>query len=182
MPRYPIHTLESAPESSKPPLRELLEAFGIIPNLAGAMANSPTLIKGFWPLFQSVHKGRFTEAQIQALLLTNAVVNAAEWPVAFHTALALKAGLDPTDVEAIRQRRAPADAGTAALSALARTLIERRGRVEDQDLDAFVAAGFDEEQVLEAIAVSAASTITNYLASVARPSLEEAFQRYAWNA
>ena len=35
MSTYPIYTLESAPEKSKPVLRQLQEAFGLIPNIAG---------------------------------------------------------------------------------------------------------------------------------------------------
>ena len=36
--------------------------------------------------------------------------------VAFHSAMALKEGVDPEDVRAIRERRLPADAKLAALS------------------------------------------------------------------
>jgi alkylhydroperoxidase family enzyme len=66
------------------------------------------------------------------------------------------------------------------LSHLASSLIEQRGRVEDADLQAFVSAGFRTEQILEVILVSAASTITNYVGSVAKPPLEEAFRSHAW--
>ena len=34
MPRYPAHTIESAPAESKPVLRQLQQAFGLIPNIA----------------------------------------------------------------------------------------------------------------------------------------------------
>lgn len=182
MSTYPVHTIESAPEQSKPVLRELQQAFGAIPNIAGAMAESPVLINGFIGLFQRVHAGSFTEAQIQTVLLTNAVTNACSWAVAFHTALALKEGLHPADVEAIRNGRAPEDRNQAALSILAKTLIETRGRLADHDVEKFVAAGFSHAQVLEVIAVVAASTITNYVGSVTKPPLEAPFQAYEWNA
>jgi alkylhydroperoxidase family enzyme len=96
--------------------------------------------------------------------------------------LALKEGLDQADVQAIRERRVPKDATSAALSTLARTFIEKRGRVDDQDVDAFVAAGFRKELALEVIAVVAASTITNYTASVTKPPVEAPFQAYSWSA
>src|SRR3954470_2325622 len=47
MSTYRIHTIESAPERSRPVLRELQQAFGFIPNVAAAMAESPVLIDGF---------------------------------------------------------------------------------------------------------------------------------------
>ncbi|MBR8043044.1 carboxymuconolactone decarboxylase family protein [Burkholderia cenocepacia] len=182
MSAYPLHTIDSAPAESKPVLQQLQQAFGVVPNIAAAMAASPVLINGFIGLFERVHASSLTEPQIQTLLLTNAVTNASEWPVAFHTALALKQGVRPADVDAIRRGELPADAKLATLSATARALIDARGRLSDTDRQAFVDAGFTAEQLLEVIAVVAASTITNYVGSVARPALEAPFDAFTWHA
>jgi AhpD family alkylhydroperoxidase len=181
MEQFPVYTLDSAPEASKPALRDLQAAFGIIPNIAGVMATSPVLINSLVGLFGRVHGGSFTESQIQTLLLTNAVTNACTWAVAFHSALALKEGLDPGDVEAIRAGRSPSEVKHNALSTYTRTLIEKRGRIDRQDVERFLAAGFGKDHLLEVIAVAAASTITNYTGSVTKPPLEAAFQAHAWN-
>jgi len=177
---FPVHTIESAPERSKPALKQLQSAFGMIPNIAGAMATSPVLINSLVGVFGNVHGGNFTEAQIQTVLLTDAVTNASTWAVAFHTALALKEGIDPADVQAIREGRLPKDAKLAALSALAKTMIEKRGRLNDQDVDRFIAAGFGKDHALEVIAIVAASTITNYTGSITKPPLEAPFQAHIW--
>jgi alkylhydroperoxidase family enzyme len=182
MSSYPVHTIESAPAQSKPVLQQLQQAFGLIPNIAAAMAASPVLINGFIGLFERVHASSLTEPQIQALLLTNAVTNAGEWAVAFHTALALKQGVHPADVDAIRHGGLPNDVGLASLSMLARTLIEKRGRLAESDQRHFFEAGFSSEQILEVIAVVAASTITNYTGSVTQPELEAPFEKFAWHA
>ena len=145
MTNFPVHTMESAPERSKPALRQLQSAFGMLPNIAGAMATSPVLINSLVGLFGNVHGGSFTEAQVQTVLLTDAVTNACAWAVAFHTALALKEGIDPADVQAIREGRLPKDGKLAALSTLARTMIEKRGRLDDEDVDRFIAAGFGKD-------------------------------------
>lgn len=182
MSSYPVHTIESAPAQSKSVLRQLQQAFGLIPNIAAKMAASPVLINGFIGLFERVHASSLTEPQIQTLLLTNAVTNASEWPVAFHTALALKQGVHPADVDAIRHGVLPDDAELAALSMLARTLIEKRGRLAESDQKRFLEAGFRSEQILEVIAVVAASTMTNYTGSVTQPALETPFEEFAWHA
>jgi len=181
MQTFPLHTLESAPEQSKASLEKLREAFGMIPNIAGAMSSSPVLIGSLVGLFQKVHGGSFSEQQVQVLLLTDAVTNASGWAVAFHTALALKEGVEPADVQAIRERRTPRNPKNAALSVLARTLIEKRGRLDDQDVCRFLQAGFDKAQLLEVIAAVAASTITNYTGNVTKPPVEAAFEAYAWS-
>jgi alkylhydroperoxidase family enzyme len=180
MTNFPVHSMESAPEGSKPALKQLQSAFGMIPNIAGAMATSPVLINCLVGLFGNVHGGSFTEAQVQTVLLTDAVTNVSTWAVAFHTALALKEGVDPKDIEAIRGRRLPKDAKLAALSALAKAMIEKRGRLDDQDIDRFIAAGFGQDHALEVIAIVAASTITNYTGSITKPRLEAPFEAHAW--
>jgi alkylhydroperoxidase family enzyme len=181
MSRYRIHTLDSAPEPAKPLLRALAESFGFLPNIAGAMAASPTLLGAFVGVFEKVHAGSFSEAQIQTVLLTNAVTNASEWPTAFHSALALQAGIAPTDVAALRERRAPSDPKLAALSRLARAMIDQRGHLGEPELAAFHDAGFGPELVLELLTITAASTMTNYVANITKPELEAAFRPYAWS-
>lgn len=179
---YPIHTLVSAPEASRPSLEALQSNFGFVPNVVGTMATSSVLIASLVALFSEVHGGNFTEPQIQILLLTNAVTNNAEWAVAFHTTLALEQGVARTDIEAIRSRGTPSEPKFAALSLLARTLIEKRGKLDAPEIDAFIGAGFGPEHLLEGIAVSAASAITNYTANVTRPPLEVQFREHAWHA
>lgn len=180
MPHFPIHTLETAPDASKPALHGLNDAFGFIPNIAGAMSTSPVLINCLAALFQNVHGGSFTEPQIQILLLTDAVTNGCEWAVGFHTFLAIRQGIPAADIEAIRSGALPIEPKAAALSLFARTLIETRGRLTEADKDAFLQAGFGKDELLEVIAVVAASTITNYTGSVTRPGLEPPFDTYAW--
>ena len=182
MEQFSVYTIESAPDTSKSALRDVQARFGAIPNLAGAMALSPVLIKAFVPIFDQVHGGSFTEQQIQTVLLTDAVANGSTWAVALHTALGLKAGLSAPDVQAIRAGRSPADKKLGALSTLARTMIEKRGRLDDRDIGHFLEAGFSKELLLEVITIVAASTITNYTGSVTKPPLEDWLQVHAWKA
>lgn len=182
MERFPVHTLESAPQASKSALRDVQTRFGMIPNLAGAMATSPVLAEAFIGIFDKVHGGNFTEPQIQTVLLTDAVANGCTWAVALHTALALKAGLEPADVELMRTGRSPSDEKLGALSTLARTLIEKRGQLDDQEIERFLAAGFGKDLLLEAITIVAASTITNYTGNVTNPPLEDHLRQFAWKS
>jgi alkylhydroperoxidase family enzyme len=76
----------------------------------------------------------------------------------------------------------PADPKAAALSRLARALIETRGRITEEGVEAFLASGFGKGQLLEVIAIVAASTITNYTGSVTRPIIEAPFDQHRWKA
>lgn len=180
MPNYPINTMASAPEHSKPALEQLQKTFGVLPNLVAVIANSPKLINSLAGLFQQVHSSSLSEPEVQIVLLTDAVTNSSKYAVAFHTALALQQGISSEVTDAIRERRAPADRRYTALFTLAKTLIEKRGHLNQQELDTFLSAGFTKEQVLEVIAIVAASTITNYSGTIANPPLEDPFRQYAW--
>jgi alkylhydroperoxidase family enzyme len=182
MTNYPIHTLESAPEPSRAALQGLQQALGLVPNLAATMATSPTLINSFVGVFGRFAQGSFTGAERQALLLSNAVGNRSPWAVAFHSTAALKEGVAPDDVRAIRERRLPAAPRLAALSALTRALAEARGHVPPAELDRFIAAGFAPEQVLEVIAGLAISVMANYAGNITHPALEAPFQAQSWAA
>jgi alkylhydroperoxidase family enzyme len=182
MPTYQLHTIASAPEKSKPVLEQLQQAFGFLPNLLAKISNSPKLLTGLAGMFQQVHSPGLTEAENQIVLLTDAVTNSSAYAVAFHTALAHEQGISPEETDAIRAARAPKDQRFAALFTLAKTLIEKRGHLSEQELDAFLNAGFTKEQVMEVIAIVAASTITNYAGTIANPPLEDRFQQFAWRA
>ena len=182
MANFPVNTIESAPERSKPAMRQLQSAFGMIPNLIGATSTSPVLINSLVGLFGNVHGGSFTEAQVQVVLLTDAVTNACTWAVAFHSALALKEGIGAADVQAIRDGRLPKDSKLAALSALAKAMIEKRGHLDDREVERFLGTGFGKDHLLEVIAAVAASTITNYAGSITKPSVDAPFQAQAWAA
>jgi len=107
MTNYPIHTIASAPEPSRSALEQLQQAFGVVPNLAAAIANSPKLINSLVGVFQQVHSSSLTEQEIQIVLLTDAVANSCTYAVAFHTALALQQGVSSEETDAIRERRLP---------------------------------------------------------------------------
>ena len=180
MPDYPVQTIAFAPEGSKPALEQFEKAFGVLPNLPAVIANSPKLINSLVGLFGQVHSPGLSEAENQIVLLTDAVTNNSTYAVAFHTALALQQGISSEETTAIREGRVPTDKRFAALSALAKALIEKRGHLTEPELGSFKAAGFTKEQVLEVIAIVAASTITNYTGTIANPPLDDAFLQHAW--
>jgi alkylhydroperoxidase family enzyme len=182
MTNYPVQTMETAPAGSKPALEQFQKVFGMVPNIVGAIANSPKLVTALMRVFEQAHSGTLAETEVQIVLLTDAVTNASAYAVAFHTAMGQQAGLSAEVTDAIREGRAPKDKRYAALSLLAKTLIEKRGHLSDQEQESFFAAGFTREQVLEVILTVAASTMTNYTGTLANPQLEPQFQPFAWRA
>jgi alkylhydroperoxidase family enzyme len=180
MPTFQIHTIDSAPEASQPALQGLPQAFGLIPNVAATMAGSPALINAFVGAFKNFHGGSFDERERQIVLLTNAVALGCHWTIAFHSTIALKAGVDANDVAAIRGGGAPADVKLASLSGLARALVRSRGLGASEEVERFVAAGYDQSQIFEVISAIGISTMAGITGSMAQTPVEPPFLAQAY--
>jgi alkylhydroperoxidase family enzyme len=181
MTTFPVHTIESAPESSRPTLQALAQKFGFLPNVMATMAGAPALLNGFAASFGSFHGGSFNECEKQALLLTNAVTIKCPWTVAAHSTFALEDGMAEADVRAIRAGALPKDPKYAALSRLTRALIERRGNISQVEIDAFMAAGYSQTQILEVITSIGVSTMAATTTNLAGTPIEDRFQAQRWS-
>jgi len=182
MQTFGIHTVESAPEKSKPALEGLKKNFGFIPNTAAIMSESSVLIGSFVGAFGNFHGSTLSAQEKQIVLLTNAVTLKCEWTTAFHSTLALKEGVVATEVTLIRSGKLPQDARLAALSRLAKALIEKTGLRVETEIERFVAAGYAKNQVLDVVAGIAISTMAGLTANIAKPPVEDLFKAQAWKA
>ena len=182
MQTFTVHTIESAPEKSKPTLQALEQKFGFLPNVMATMAANPGLLNGFAGSFGSFHSGSLDECEKQTLLLTNAVTIKCPWTVAAHSTFALEDGMSESDVQAIRAGRLPQDPKYAALSAITRALIEKRGNVSEADIERFTSAGYALAQIFEVITSIGISTMAATTTNMAGTPVEARFQAQAWSA
>jgi uncharacterized peroxidase-related enzyme len=181
METYAIHTLDSAPEGSRETLHHVQATLGGVPNLAAAMAESPSLLRAFFAVREIYAQGTLSAADIQVLSLANAFENDCDWCVAFHTAMAHKAGVSDATIDALRAGRSPIEPRACALSEFTRALIQHRGAVPSAALEAFHAAGFTRAQVLEVILGVAFSVMANYAHHVVHAPLDDTLSAHAWN-
>jgi alkylhydroperoxidase family enzyme len=177
---FTVHTIESAPEKSRPTLQALEQKFGFLPNVMATMAENPVLLNGFAGSFGSFHSGSLNECEKQALLLTNAVTFKCPWTVAAHSTFALEDGMPESDVKAIRDGKLPEDPKYSALSGMTRALIEKRGNVSDADIERFTAAGYSQAQIFEVITSIGISTMAATTTNMAATPVEDRFKAQAW--
>ena len=180
VPKFRVHTVDSAPEKSKQSLQGLQKKFGFIPSVAATMAESPVLINAFVSGFVNFHGGSFNEAEKQVLLLTNAVTLKCPWTVAFHSTMALDEGVPVGEVQAIREGNLPTDSKHSALSKMAKTLIEKRGNATAADIEKFVSAGYSETQILEVITGIGISTMAATTGNLSDTPVDDRFKAQAW--
>lgn len=180
MPDYRIHTIETAPEAAKPWLEQLVKSIGMIPNLAGTMAESPGLLRGFLSIRDIFYRGTFTAVEIQVLALTNAFENRCRYCMAFHSDLALKSGVSAETVAALRAGHSPIEPRLEALSNFSRRMVRDRGNVRREDLAPFHAAGYTKAQALEVVLGVAVSILPNFAHHITDCPVDEAFAGHSW--
>lgn len=177
---FPIHTVDSAPAASRPFLTQARQAFGRVPNLVGAMAASPAVIKGYLSVAGAFAESSFSPLEQHVVLQTVNSVNACHYCTAAHSAAAIHAlKIDPALDADLRAQRPLADARLEALRAFAARVAGERGWVREDDVRAFLAAGFTQAQVLEVVLGVGQKTISNYINHIAGTPVDAAFAAHA---
>jgi len=107
-------------------------------------------------------------AEREVVQITAASVHGCDFCVAGHTAIALKkAGLERDLVRALQERASTGKPRFDALVAFTRAVILSRGKVGAGELADFLAAGFQEQQVLEVLLGVSLATLCNFANNLA---------------
>ncbi len=79
-------------------------------------------------------------------------------------------------VSAVKSNLPLPDPKSNALVALTREIVAKRGHVEAQTIENFLAAGYRKDQILEVLIGVALKTMSNYLDHISPTELDRAFQ------
>ena len=179
---FEVHTIESAPELSKPVLEEAQKSFGSIPNLFGVFAESPATLRAYAELGSTLEKSLALDpTELQIVLMTTSFENDCEYCMAAHSAIAGLTRVPQHVIKSLRDGSPLADRRLEALRVFTRAVVQKRGNVTAQDLGAFSDAGYTRRHVLEVILGVSFKTLSNYVNHVAETPVDAAFQRLAWS-
>lgn len=153
---------ESATGTVKDQLDQIHAAFGTVPAMFRAVANSPAALTSMWTSFGAFGGGILGSALGEQLAVAVADRNSCEYCLAAHTALGRRAGVSPEAMAAAQVGESD-DPRTAALLTFALRLVEERGHVTADDVQAVRDQGWDDEQIVETIAQVALNLFTNYV-------------------
>lgn len=175
-----IHTIETAPESSKPFLENSLKSFGMIPNLHGALASAPVVLEAYQKLHELFSNSSFDAEELTVVWQSINVEHECHYCVPAHTGIAHMMKVDSAITEALRNGEALPTKKLQILQDTTLSIIRNRGRISDSELEAFYAAGYQEQQVLEILLGLAQKTISNYTNHIANTPVDLPFQKFAW--
>ncbi len=143
-------------------LDQIHGAFGVTPNMFRAVANSPAALKSLWGSFGALAGGAIPAKLGEQIAVAVADSNGCDYCLAAHTALGRKAGASADEMRAA-QAGTSADPGTAAALRFALQLVQQRGHVGEDDVQALRSVGFDDGQIVEILAHVALNLFTNYV-------------------
>lgn len=169
-----------APEASRATLQAVTQAWGFAPNLIRTFANSPAVLDGAWALLGAYGRTRFSPAEQQLLALAVSVENECSYCAAAHTRMGQGAGLTAATLDAARAAQPLPEPKLEALRRFAVAVVQHRGAVPQAEVEAFLAAGYDREAVLEVVLGVATKTLMNYTDRLVHVPLDAAFKATAW--
>ncbi len=148
------------------------QKLGRVPNFLRALGNSPAALEGYLGLSAAIGTTQGLNAQQrEAIALVVGQANGCEYCLAAHSTLGKMVGLSPEEIQAAR-RGEGADDSTGAVVRLASAVLESRGRVSDDEIQAFRNAGFGDDAIAEVVAHVALNVFTNYFNNVAQPEVD----------
>lgn len=178
---YPIHSVETAPVEARPVLEATQRAFGFVPNLLGTMATAPALLKAYTTLTRLFDETSLTATQRQVVLLATSHENGCEYCVAAHSMIARMQKVPNDVIAAIRDDEVIADPALQALRRFTVAVVRSRGEPAATETQAFLAAGYTPQQVLEVVLGVGMKTLSNYTNHLADTPLDQAFGAVAWS-
>ncbi|MDX1641389.1 MAG: carboxymuconolactone decarboxylase family protein [Balneolaceae bacterium] len=174
---FTIYNTDNAHGESKPLLKAAKDSFGFVPNLLGEFAEAPAVLEGYLKLNEIVGKTSFSSKEQQLAILAVSIENECHYCSAIHsTILKNQLNADKEIVDAVRNGESVPHEKYNALVTYVRTVVKKRGVIDDSEIESFIDAGYTKQNLLEVNLIAALKTISNYTNHIANTPLDEAFE------
>jgi AhpD family alkylhydroperoxidase len=156
-----VPTREQVSPANQALFDNLKKGLGMVPNLYAALAHSENAL-GNYLTFQNARSSITGKAR-EVVNLVVSQVNSCEYCLAAHTAIGGMVGFTPEQILEVRRGTAGFDPKLDALARLVKNIATERGHADPALVQAFFAAGWTQENLVDAIVVVGDKTVTNYL-------------------
>jgi len=153
--------------------------YGFVPNLLGALSEAPAALSGYLQLASILETSSLSAQERQILALAASHANGCDYCLAAHTPAARAANVEPQAIEAASTGGHIADPKLEAFRVFVDTLVRKRGWADQDDLAAFIEAGYSQQQALEVVTGIAWKTLSNYANHLIDTPIDKPFQRMA---
>ena len=177
-------TVDTADSVAGEYLEDAQQTLGFVPNMFANFANHSAFYKTYvdsYNLFRE--QGGFTPVEQEVIFITISRENKCTYCVGAHSFIADNMTKVPVDVtNAIRDGIELPDPKLNVLSETAVKIVEKRGFLDRTDVEAFVSAGYSDEQLLGIVLAVSVKTLSNYGNHLFDSELDDTFASRAWSA
>ncbi|MBV7395070.1 carboxymuconolactone decarboxylase family protein [Mameliella sediminis] len=177
---FTFHDETTAPDASKPLLEKSKAAFGRLPGLHKVMAESPEFLEAYQTLHALFQKTSFDKDELTVVWQAINVENECHYCVPAHTGIAKQMGVDDAVINALRDETPLPTSKLEALRTFTLQLVRQRGFVADEDVQAFLDAGYTRQNILEVILGYSQKIMSNYTNHLAKTPVDKVFEKFAW--
>jgi AhpD family alkylhydroperoxidase len=142
----------------------------------GVFAESPEILQAYLSLSTLFDQTTLTPLERLIVLLGVSSVNNCGYCMAAHSSMGTAQNLPDAVIQAVRNNRPIADPKLEALRQFVLAVTEKRGFIKEEELDAFLEAGYTNRNVLEVVLAVGLKTLSNYTNHIAQTPLDAAFE------
>lgn len=159
-------------------LKNSKHRLGFIPNLYAMMANSEGLLSTYITGDENFRQfSRFTPVEQEIIYLAISLENKCDYCVSAHTAIAKNMTKIPEEIiDILKKSGELKDKKLNAVFKFTKFLVNHRGWADKDDVDAFLAAGYTEQDVLYIILAIGVKTLSNYMNHLTHTPVDVAFK------
>jgi len=178
---FPFHTIDDAPDAAKPLMQGTQDAIGFVPNLFCALSEAPPALEAYMAITEIYHKTTLTPAEQQLVLLTASIENDCDFCVAAHSMTSKATNVSADIVTALRDDMPVPDLKLAFFTDFVKAVVNKRGLVDDADIQKFMDAGYTKANVLEVILGITLKTLSNYTNHIVKTPLNDELLGEKWS-
>ena len=160
MSRFHIHDDLTAPEASVPVLKGALSAGGQLPNFLGVIAGSPAVLRAYARFRSELRHGKLRLATLERISLAVAEHHNSQPGIATHSRTARSSAGLGLDEVALAREWDSRDEKEAALLRYLHKVVDERGNAPLYLHEEAREAGWDDEEILEALAFLSLESFT----------------------
>jgi len=163
---------ENATGKTSPLFNGIENRLGMVPNMMRTMGNSATLLESYLNLSALLNTGNLGARTGELIALAVAESNCCNYCLSAHTYIGANLlKIDNQELGLAREGKS-ADVKTDAVLKFAKTVVSKKGMVNDADVEAIKSAGVTEGEVAEIIGFVALNILTNYFNNTANTEID----------
>lgn len=178
---YTLTDPANASDAQKQIFERARNQFGAVPNIINAFSGAPVLADAMLDLYGRIGQTTLSGTENHVVMQTINVLNRCTYCVPAHSTSARKQGVPEDLDDALRANQSLDDPKLEALRVFTTVMIERRGHIDDAQLEALLDAGYTRAHALEVVFLITVKTLTNYGNHLTGTDLDAPFAELAWS-